>query len=141
MRSDLVSLKPGEMCSRYRTEIVNKCQTKIDDQSCKVTFSGIPRQECVPKQSKRCSIEYDIVPETLYKEECHVSVQHVCEEFVPVPVPVHVAYPVDQPLPVVVGPTPTPQPLFTVSARGKREAGADPEADPEADAKAGWIEQ
>ena len=64
-----------------------------------------------------------------------MSVQHVCEEFVPVPVPVHVAYPVDPPVgPVVVGPvgpTPTPQPLFTVSARGKREAG--PEAEPEAD--------
>merc|ERR1712018_1004052 len=104
--------------TKYRTEIVNKCVTKIDDKSCKVTFSDIPRQECVPKKTKRCTIEYDIVPETLYKEECHVSVQHVCEEFVPVPVPVHVGYPVQEG--PVVGPTPTPQPLFTVTPRGKR---------------------
>ena len=60
--------------TKYRTEIVNKCETKIDDQTCKVTYSGIPKQECVPKKSKRCSIEYDIVPETLHKEERHVTV-------------------------------------------------------------------
>ena len=100
--------------TKYRTEIVNKCETKIDEQTCKVTYSGIPKQECVPKKSKRCSIEYDIVPETLYKEECHVTVQHVCEEFVPVPVPVHVGYPV-VPLSPSTPPTPPPQPLFSVT--------------------------
>ena len=115
--------------TKYRTEIVNKCQTKIDDKTCKVTYNGIPRQECVPKKTKRCSIEYDIVPETLYKEECHVTVQHVCEEFVPVPVPVHVGYPV-QPLPPAghVGPSPTPEPLFTgppYRTVRKRESEAD----------------
>ena len=142
--------------TKYRTEIVNKCETKIDDKTCKVTFSGIPRQECVPKKSKRCSIEYDIVPETLYKEECHVTVQHVCEEFVPVPVPVHVGYPVPPaphgpPVPPVPpgphghpGPSvppvhhghpvapviasPTPEPLFSASPY-KRVVKRESEAD------------
>ena len=38
--------------TKYRTEIVNKCETKIDDKTCKVTFSGIPRQEVFPRSPR-----------------------------------------------------------------------------------------
>ena len=41
----------------------------------------------------RCDTEYKIVEDKVYKEECKVDVQHVCEELIPVEVP----YPVKDP--------------------------------------------
>ena len=35
----------------------------------------------------RCEIDYNIVEEKLYKEECKVNVQHICEEHIKVPIP------------------------------------------------------
>ena len=35
----------------------------------------------------RCELDYNIVEEKLYKEECKVNVQHICEEHIRVPIP------------------------------------------------------
>ena len=67
----------------------------------------------------RCEVDFNIVEEKLYKEECKVNVQHICEEHikVPVPYPVKAPYPGPQPEapyasphPEPVGVTPTPHP-------------------------------
>ena len=81
--------------TKYRTEIVPKCEIKTDDKSCNVTVTTVPKQECVPKQVTKCDIDYSIVEEEIYEEECHIHVQHLCEEYVPVPVHVPVAIPED----------------------------------------------
>ena len=75
--------------TKYRTEIVNKCEVKTDKE-CDVTFTGKPSQRCEPRTVTKCSVDLEIVEEAVWEERCHVRVQHLCEEYVPVPVPVAV---------------------------------------------------
>ena len=35
----------------------------------------------------RCSIDFNIVAEPKYKEDCHVDVEHICEDYVHIPYP------------------------------------------------------
>ena len=124
--------------TKYRTEIVNKCEVKTD-KKCDVTFNGVPRQKCVPKSVTKCDIDFEIVEESVFEEQCHVHVQHLCEEYVPVPVHVpapivdkHDDYPI-YPDKVVLSQITKPEPLFSVPGvrpgqiKVKREAGEDME--------------
>ena len=38
---------------KFRTEIEARCETKLDRQSCNVTYTGVPKQQCSPRTSKR----------------------------------------------------------------------------------------
>ena len=40
------------MVKKIRTEIVEKCETLLD-KKCNVTYTGIPKQQCLPKTAKR----------------------------------------------------------------------------------------
>ena len=112
--------------TKNRTEIVNKCEVKTDSKKCNVTYSGVPRQKCLPKTVTKCDIDYEIVEESVYEEQCHVHVQHLCEEYISVPV--HVPVPIAQqydtqnypdktqnhPDKVVLSQITQPEPLFSV---------------------------
>ena len=41
------------MVKKVRTEIVEKCETLLDRNTCNVTYTGVPKQQCVPRTSKR----------------------------------------------------------------------------------------
>ena len=129
--------------TKFRTEIVQKCETKTDSRKCNVTYSGVPRQKCLPKTVTKCDIDFEIVEESVYEEQCHVHVQHLCEEYISVPV--HVPVPIVQKYDntqsyrdkVVLDQTTQPEPLFSVphapsyaipgQFRAKREAGEEDE--------------
>ena len=106
--------------TKYRTEIVNKCEVKTDSKKCNVTYSGVPRQKCLPKTVTKCDIDFEIVEESVYEEQCHVHVQHLCEEYISVPV--HVPVPIVQKYDnshsyrdkVVLDQITQPEPLFSV---------------------------
>lgn len=113
--------------TKNRTEIVNKCEVKTDSQKCNVTYNGVPRQKCLPKTVTKCDIDYEIVEERVYEEQCHVHVQHLCEEYISVPVHVPVVPIVQKydtpsfpdktqnyPDKVVLSKITQPEPLFTV---------------------------
>ena len=122
--------------TKYRTEIVNKCEVKTDKE-CDVTFTGKPSQRCEPRTVTKCSVDLEIVEEAVWEEQCHVRVQHLCEEYVPVPVPVAVpvvptlpppAYPHQAPHPgpeVVFTERSLAEPLFSVPLRTRRAAPAE----------------
>ena len=129
--------------TKFRTEIVQKCETKTDSRKCNVTYSGVPRQKCLPKTVTKCDIDFEIVEESVYEEQCHVHVQHLCEEYISVPV--HVPVPIVQKYDntqsyrdkVVLDQTTQPEPLFSVphapsyaipgQFRAKRETGEEDE--------------
>ena len=41
------------MVKKIRTEIVEKCETLLDRKTCNVTYTGVPKQQCTPRTSKR----------------------------------------------------------------------------------------
>ena len=113
--------------TKNRTEIINKCEVKTDSQKCNVTYNGVPRQKCLPKTVTKCDIDYEIVEERVYEEQCHVHVQHLCEEYISVPVHVPVVPIVQKydtqsfpdktqnyPDKVVLSKITQPEPLFSV---------------------------
>ena len=129
-----VECKPITL-TKYRTEIVNRCTVKIDDQICNVTYTGVPKQKCLPKTVTKCDLDFDVVQEDVYEEECHVNVQHLCEEYVPVPVHVPVAvveqvheqYHHDHP-PVYQAPLPNePPPIYQAPLPNVVVANSNPE--------------
>ena len=63
-----------------------KCETQLDRKTCNVTYIGVPAQQCSPSTSKRCELDYNVVEEKIYKEECKVNIQHICEEHITGPV-------------------------------------------------------
>ena len=42
------------LVKKFRTEIEEKCETLLDRKTCNVTYTGVPKQKCSPKTSKRC---------------------------------------------------------------------------------------
>jgi len=88
------------MKPKFRNEILTRCDTRLR-QKCNQTTRAVPRQVCNPKNVTRCSTDIRIEENTIYRDECHNLVQHVCEEHIKVPkpviVPVHVPYPVPGP--------------------------------------------
>jgi len=93
--------------TKYRTEIDQQCKTKID-QKCRPIETNVPKQECKEKIEKRCTTKYEWVPEQSYDEECHETIDTVCEKTVEIAVPVKVPYPVPTPQPYHVKPTSNP---------------------------------
>ena len=98
---------------KIKTEIREKCEVKLN-KTCEVQFSPAPTEKCHPTTKRRshhnllfsqyylfttspysyfqhfrCSVDFKIISEPKYKEECAVDVEHICEDYVHVPYPDH----------------------------------------------------
>lgn len=73
---------------KIRTEIRPKCETMLN-KTCDVIYNSEPKQQCKPTTSKRCEIDFNIITEQHYREDCSVDVQHICEEHLQLPLPYH----------------------------------------------------
>ena len=62
---------------KVRTEIREQCDTFVN-KTCELVERPVPRQKCQPSTVTRCQVEFTILEEETFTEECWVEIKELC---------------------------------------------------------------